>query len=56
LRLLRRLFRERNVAGFDIVELCPNATDRAPDFMAAKLLYTLLAYKFCDRATRRKTA
>lgn len=54
LRLLRRLFREKNVAGFDIVELCPNANDRAPDFLAAKLLYTLLAYKFCDRAPRRK--
>jgi agmatinase len=56
LRLLRRLFRERNVVGFDIVELCPSANDRAPDFLAAKLLYTLLAYKFCDRAMRRKKA
>jgi agmatinase len=54
LRLLRRLFRERNVVAFDIVELCPNPNDRAPDFLAAKLLYTLLSYKFCDRPMRRQ--
>ena len=54
LRLLRRLFRERNVVGFDIVELCPSADNRGPDFLAAKLLYTLLSYKFCDAPARRR--
>ncbi|HUV07073.1 MAG TPA: arginase family protein, partial [Spirochaetia bacterium] len=46
LSLLRRVFEEKRVLGFDIVELCPGE-DKAPDFLAAKLLYTLLSYHFC---------
>jgi agmatinase len=53
LRLLRRVFRERHVVGFDLVELCPSEHNRGPDFLAAKLLYTLLSYKFCDAPARR---
>ncbi|HUV08681.1 MAG TPA: agmatinase, partial [Spirochaetia bacterium] len=45
LSLLRRVFEEKRVLGFDIVELCPGE-DKAPDFLAAKLLYTLLSYRF----------
>jgi agmatinase len=45
LRLLRRLFRQREVVGFDVVELAPSEA-RAPDFLAAKLVYQLLAYRF----------
>jgi len=44
LSFLRRVFRQRNVVGFDIVELCPSPHDKAPDFLAAKLLYKLLSY------------
>jgi agmatinase len=47
LELMRNVFRERNVVGFDIVELCPNKNNKAPDFLAAKLIYKLLSYKFC---------
>ncbi|MBD3636420.1 MAG: agmatinase [Crocinitomicaceae bacterium] len=43
---LRRVFREKKVVGFDIVELCPNAVDKSSDFLAAKLYYKLLSYKF----------
>jgi agmatinase len=43
---LRKMFESTNVVGFDVVELCPNKYNKAPDFMAAKLIYTLLNYKF----------
>ena len=32
--------------GFDIVELCPNPHDKSSDFLAAKLYYKMLSYKF----------
>lgn len=46
MQLLKKVFKERNVVGFDIVELCPNPINHAPDYLAAKLLYKLLSYKF----------
>ena len=48
LEFLRRVFAEKNVVGFDIVELCPNGCDKASDFAAAKLYYKMLSYKFED--------
>ena len=48
LGLLRTVFKNRNVAGFDIVEMCPDERNKAPDFLAAKLIYKLLSYKFRD--------
>ncbi len=35
-----------NIVGFDVVELCPNSHDKAPDFLAAKLIYKILSYRF----------
>jgi len=46
LEFLRRVFEEKNVVGFDIVELCPNDIDKTSDFAAAKLFYKMLSYKF----------
>ncbi len=46
LEFLKQVFRERNVVGFDIVELCPNEVDKSSDFLAAKLYYKMLSYKF----------
>jgi agmatinase len=37
------------VVGFDIVELCPNEKDKSSDFLAAKLYYKMLSYKFAMR-------
>ncbi len=45
LSLAARLCRERELVGFDVVELAPSGA-RAPDFLAAKLVYKLLAYRF----------
>ncbi|MBL0084298.1 MAG: agmatinase [Saprospiraceae bacterium] len=46
LDFLRRVYRRKNVVGFDIVELAPNPHNPAPNFIAAKLYYKMLAYKF----------
>jgi len=43
---LKQVFAEKNVVGFDIVELCPNENDKSSDFLAAKLYYKMLSYKF----------
>ena len=46
LDFLKQVFEEKNVVGFDIVELCPNSKNKASDFLAAKLYYKMLSYKF----------
>ncbi len=46
LDLLKKVFQNHEVVGFDIVELAPINGFSAPDFMAAKLLYKILSYKF----------
>jgi agmatinase len=46
LTLLKVICKTRNLIGFDIMELCPTE-NKAPDFLAAKLIYKLLGYKFC---------
>ncbi|HIB49399.1 MAG TPA: agmatinase [Flavobacteriaceae bacterium] len=46
LDFLRQVFEEKNVVGFDIVELCPREEDKSSDFLAAKLYYKMLSYKF----------
>ena len=46
LEFLKQVFEEKNVVGFDIVELCPNSQDKSSDFLAAKLYYKMLSYKF----------
>jgi len=48
LDFLSRVFADKNVVGFDIVELCPNQISKASDFLAAKLYYKMLSYKFMD--------
>lgn len=43
---LRKVFAEKNVVGMDVVELAPQKGMHACDFLAAKLVYRLLGYKF----------
>jgi agmatinase len=47
MHFLRDVIKARNVVGFDVVELCPSATNKSPDFIAAKIIYQLLSYRFC---------
>ncbi|MFH1837228.1 MAG: agmatinase [Candidatus Omnitrophota bacterium] len=42
--LLKKVAEKKNVVGFDMVELCPNKYNKAPDFLAAKLIYKFLSY------------
>ena len=49
LHFLRTVIETRNVVGFDVVELCPNAINKSPDFLAARLIYQLLTYKFLGK-------
>ncbi|MBT8233442.1 MAG: agmatinase [Saprospiraceae bacterium] len=43
---LRKVFQEKNVVGFDIVELAPIDGLSAPQYLTAKLYYKMLTYKF----------
>jgi len=43
---LRYVAENRNIVGFDVVELCPSENNKAPDFLAAKIIYQLLSYVF----------
>ncbi|MDD3130563.1 MAG: agmatinase [Bacteroidales bacterium] len=52
IKFLRRVVEEKNVVGFDVVELAPVDDNKAPDFLAAKLVYKLLTYKFQEQAAR----
>ena len=55
LRLLERVFAERHVVGVDVVELAPIPGIVAPDFLAAKLVYKLVAYQQRARGGPRRT-
>ena len=44
--LLRKLIVRKNIVGFDVVELCPMEHHKASDFLATKLIYQILSYKF----------
>jgi agmatinase len=51
LHFLRDVIKNRNVVGFDVVELCPDETNKSPDFIAAKIIYQLLSYRFAALPT-----
>ncbi len=46
LHFLRDVIRHKNVVGFDVVELCPSPSNKTPDFIAAKIIYQILSYRF----------
>ena len=43
---LRDVAENRNIVGFDVVELCPSEQNKTPDFIAAKIIYQFLSYIF----------
>lgn len=45
LHLLKSVAETKNIVGCDVVELNPTE-NKAPDFLAAKLIYKILSYKF----------
>jgi len=46
LQYLKKVFQQKNVVGFDLVELAPIKGLHAPQFLVAKLFYKMLSYKF----------
>lgn len=51
--IIRATARARKIIGIDVTELAPVAGNRAPDFLAAKLVYKCLSYIFEDEITKR---
>jgi len=49
LALLQRVFAERRVVGFDVVELLPDPPSCVSDFAAARLVFKMLAYHEAGR-------
>ncbi|HEV2489947.1 MAG TPA: agmatinase [Candidatus Acidoferrales bacterium] len=47
--LLRTVAKERTIVAADVVELLPQPGDHAADFLAAKLVYKILGYVFCQK-------
>jgi agmatinase len=48
MHFLKDVIATRNLVGFDVVELCPSETNKAPDFIASKIIYQLLSYRFVN--------
>lgn len=49
MNFLKSVIDNRNVVGFDLVELCPSPANKMPDFVAARIIYQLLSYRFSDK-------
>jgi len=49
IELIESVVREKDVTGMDVTELLPNPANRAPDFVAAKLVYRVLSMIFAKR-------
>ena len=47
--LLEPVIMAKNVVGIDVTELLPNPVNKAPDFLAAKLIYRILSMIFTQR-------
>ncbi len=54
LHLLQKIFMQKNVAGFDVVELSGDSNDRNSAFAVAKLIYKMLGFKL-EAAVQQKT-
>jgi len=46
LSMIKMVANQCNIIGIDVVELCPNKSNKAPDFLAAKLIYQILSEVF----------
>lgn len=49
IKFMKKVIEAKNVVGFDVVELAPVETEKSSDFLAAKLIYKLLSYKFSEK-------
>jgi agmatinase len=49
MKLLEAVIQHKNVIAMDVTELLPNSSNKAPDFLAAKLIYRVLSMVFSKR-------
>ena len=49
LSFIKEVNKKYNIVGFDVVELCPVDHMKASDFLASKLTYQILSYKFFNK-------
>lgn len=49
LELIESVVMKKKVVGMDVTELLPSSVNRAPDFLAAKLVYRVLSMVFAKR-------
>jgi len=48
LDLFREICRRTTIVGMDVVELCPMEGQARADFLAARLVYKMIGYRFCE--------
>lgn len=51
-KLLKKVAEKKKIVGFDVVELCPLPNLKAPDYLAAKLVYKILSYIFAKKGKK----
>jgi agmatinase len=56
LRILREVSKTKNIVGFDAVELAPNTSVTAPDYMVARLVYRVMGYVNPDYLSRKNVS
>lgn len=54
LDLFREICRRTTIVGMDVVELCPMEGQTRADFLAAKLVYKMIGYRFAEELARGK--
>lgn len=47
--LMEKIVANKNLVGFDVVELCPNELSKSSDFLAAKFIYKALSLNFVNK-------
>jgi len=52
IKIIQGVVARKNIVALDVVELCPNPANRAPDFLAAKLIYRTLSMIFSKEKNR----
>ncbi len=50
LDLFREICSRTTIVGMDVVELCPMEGQKRADFLAAKLVYKMIGYRFCKNS------
>jgi agmatinase len=49
LDLLHEICQRTTIVGMDVVELCPMEGQARADFLAARLVYKMIGYRFCNK-------